>query len=77
MGTLPGGSASLGSFDAQHLQHVEKIDAATRLHIIALKAHVTQLAVNQAEMIALQTQGHKFPELVPLDIEASSEVLYR
>ncbi len=49
----PGGSASLGSFDAQHWQHVETTDAATRLDIIALKAHVTQLAVNQAEMAQL------------------------
>ena len=48
------------------MQHVDKTDAATRLDIIALKAHVTQLTVNQAEMVALQTQGHKFPELVKL-----------
>ena len=27
---------------------------------------MTQLVANQAEMIALQTQGHKFPELVKL-----------
>jgi hypothetical protein len=55
MGTLPGGSASLESFDgqAQHWQPLEKTDAVTPLDIIALKAHVTQLVVNQAEMAQL------------------------
>ena len=50
MGTLTGGSTSLGSFDTQHRQTFEKTDVATFLDIIALKVHVTQLDVNQAEM---------------------------